>query len=96
MTRFWNIDGVDVPFTPEQEEAADTETAAWLAAAGERAMSALRAERNTRLSACDWTQVADAPVDRTAWAVYRQTLRDYPETVADPANPPAWPIPPGP
>jgi hypothetical protein len=24
----------------------------------------------------DWTQVADAPVDKTNWATYRQELRD--------------------
>jgi len=28
------------------------------------------------LSDSDWTQVADAPVDQAAWAVYRQALRD--------------------
>lgn len=36
----------------------------------------VRAERNAKLSATDWTQVLDAQVDRTAWAVYRQELRD--------------------
>jgi hypothetical protein len=41
----------------------------------ERAAS-VRAERNARLSACDWTQLADAPVDSLAWASYRQALRD--------------------
>jgi hypothetical protein len=36
----------------------------------------IRADRNQRLSSCDWTQVADAPVDQAAWAAYRQALRD--------------------
>lgn len=36
----------------------------------------IRRERNERLAACDWTQVADAPVDKQAWADYRQALRD--------------------
>jgi hypothetical protein len=36
----------------------------------------VRAERNLRLSESDWTQVADAPVDKAAWAAYRQALRD--------------------
>ena len=35
-----------------------------------------RSERNTKLTASDWTQVADAPVDKAAWATYRQALRD--------------------
>jgi hypothetical protein len=38
-----------------------------------------RAERDRALSASDWTQVLDAPVDRTAWATYRQALRDLPQ-----------------
>jgi hypothetical protein len=33
----------------------------------------------------DWTQVADSPVDKTAWATYRQALRDI-TTQADPFN----------
>jgi hypothetical protein len=36
----------------------------------------VRAERNGLLTASDWTQVADAPVDKAAWATYRQALRD--------------------
>lgn len=38
--------------------------------------NSVRAERNARLTASDWTQVADAPVDKAAWAAYRQALRD--------------------
>jgi len=36
----------------------------------------VRAERNDKLTASDWTQVADAPVDKAVWATYRQALRD--------------------
>ena len=50
----------------------------------------LRQERNARLKACDWTQVPDAPVDQTAWATYRQELRDLPENTADPREV-VWP-----
>ena len=45
---------------------------------------AVRAERDRRLTACDWTQVADAPVDPVAWAAYRQELRDIPQDFNDP------------
>jgi hypothetical protein len=31
------------------------------------------------LTDSDWTQVADAPVDKNAWAVYRQALREVPQ-----------------
>ena len=36
----------------------------------------MRQTRDALLSDTDWTQVADAPVDATAWATYRQALRD--------------------
>jgi len=38
--------------------------------------SAVRQSRGEKLSECDWTQVADAPVDKAVWATYRQALRD--------------------
>ena len=38
----------------------------------------IRSDRDKRLSDTDWTQVADAPVDKAAWATYRQALRDVP------------------
>jgi len=38
----------------------------------------VRVERDSLLSDSDWTQVADAPVDKAAWASYRQALRDIP------------------
>jgi hypothetical protein len=53
----------------------------------------LKAERNRRLFATDWTQVSDAPVDHQAWAVYRQQLRDLPANTPDPRYP-VWPSPP--
>jgi hypothetical protein len=40
--------------------------------------------RNAKLIESDWTQVADAPVDKAAWATYRQALRDLPASNADP------------
>ena len=36
----------------------------------------VRQQRNQLLSACDWTQLPDAPVDAAVWATYRQELRD--------------------
>jgi len=37
---------------------------------------AMRKQRNDKLKDSDWTQVADAPVDKAVWATYRQALRD--------------------
>lgn len=44
----------------------------------------VRVSRDRKLSACDWTQVSDAPVDHSAWAVYRQSLRDITEQAGFP------------
>lgn len=52
-----------------------------------------RQERNTRLAKSDWTQVADAPVDRGQWAAYRQALRDIGAQPGFPFNV-AWPTTP--
>ena len=50
----------------------------------ERKWSGVRAQRDQLLSQSDWTQVADAPGDKAAWATYRQALRDLPASGSDP------------
>jgi hypothetical protein len=40
----------------------------------------MRAARNQLLADSDWTQLPDAQCDKTAWATYRQTLREFPAT----------------
>lgn len=52
-----------------------------------------RATRNALLTASDWTQVADAPVDQAAWATYRQALRDVPDQAGFPTDV-SWPVAP--
>ena len=59
------------------------------------AATRIRSVRTKLLTDSDWTQLADALVDSTAWATYRQALRDitghanFPYlTVAD------WPVKP--
>jgi hypothetical protein len=51
-------------------------TAETLALEDERKAHEVRAYRNGKLANCDWTQVLDAPINQTAWATYRQELRD--------------------
>jgi DNA-directed RNA polymerase specialized sigma subunit len=46
----------------------------------------VRAQRNSLLAASDWTQVLDAPVNQSAWAEYRQHLRDITAQPGFPAN----------
>lgn len=38
----------------------------------------VRAYRNSLLTASDWTQISDAPVNGAEWLAYRQALRDVP------------------
>ena len=54
----------------------------------------LRAERTRRLAETDWTQNPDVPeATKTAWATYRQELRDLTITQQD-LNGCDWPTPP--
>lgn len=53
----------------------------------------IRKTRNGLLSQSDWTQVLDSPVDRAAWASYRQALRDLPQQ-ADFPSVINWPVAP--
>lgn len=54
---------------------------------------AVRAERNAKLLKSDWTQVADAPVDKVVWATYRQALRDVTKQAGFPSTI-TWPVAP--
>ena len=54
-----------------------------------------RSRRNALLTESDWTQVADSPVDATAWATYRQALRDITTHANWPnLNDTDWPVKP--
>jgi hypothetical protein len=48
-------------------------------ATNEQKWEQIRLWRNAQLANTDWTQVSDSPVDKDAWATYRQALRDLPE-----------------
>jgi hypothetical protein len=68
-----------VPFTPEEEAEWDAMEAAAEAEKPIRKAAEVRAERNTRLTETDWTQMPDYNgADKPAWATYRQALRDIP------------------
>ena len=62
-------------FTDGETTAAEQEVAYKAIKDAEQA-SAVRKTRGDKLAQSDWTQVADAPVDKEAWATYRQALRD--------------------
>ena len=69
-------------FNPEFPDATD-----------DQKLEQVRLWRNVQLASTDWTQVADAPVDASAWATYRQALRDLPATIN--ISNPVLPVPPG-
>jgi hypothetical protein len=53
----------------------------------------VRSERNSKLAASDWTQLADSTADKQAWAAYRQALRDITAQVGFPWTI-DWPVAP--
>ena len=54
----------------------------------------IRSRRNNLLTSSDYTQMADWPGDKTAWATYRQALRDLTQTYTNAADV-IWPTAPG-
>jgi hypothetical protein len=82
----------------EATETAPAETAAeqeaeYKAMKDAEQAKSVRTSRGDKLKDSDWTQVADAPVDKEVWATYRQALRDvtaqagFPWTVDWPVAP---------
>ena len=62
-------------FVDGDTTAAEQETAYKARKDAEQAAS-VRTSRTQKLNDCDWTQIADSTADKTAWATYRQALRD--------------------
>jgi hypothetical protein len=67
--------------------------AAYKAAKDAEQAERVRDDRNKRLAECDWTQLADSPVDKTVWATYRQELRDITKADGFPWSI-TWPVKP--
>ena len=82
MTRHHLINGVQVPFTAEEEAQRDQEEQAWNNGAFDRAMADLRQRRNRLLAECDWEVIMAKEKGTTLSAgfkTYRQDLRDSTE-----------------
>ena len=67
--------------------------AAYRAGIDADAAERVRTQRNKKLADCDWTQLADSGADTTAWATYRQSLRDLPSSDGFPHDV-TWPTAP--
>jgi hypothetical protein len=64
------------------------------AALAEIAWQAVRGTRNAKLAECDWTDLPNSPVGNgSAWATYRQALRDVPQDFGS-ADAVTWPTKP--
>ena len=89
MARHHNINGVQVPFTAEEEAQRDAEEQAYSDGAFDRAMADLRSKRDNLLKASDWEVIMAKEKGTTLSAgfkTYRQDLRDITDgltTVAD-------------
>ena len=75
MARHHNINGVQVPFTAEEEAQRDAEELAYANGAFDRAMADLRQRRNSLLTATDYLALSDNTLT-TEMSTYRQALRD--------------------
>jgi len=72
----WYTKYVLGPVFTDGETTAVEQEAAYKAAKDAEQAKSVREQRDQKLKDSDWTQVADAPVDKEVWATYRQALRD--------------------
>lgn len=88
----WSFKNLSKPTIDQLETLISTKTSNEL----DEAWKQLRQKRDELLSACDFTQLVDAPLNeqqKTDWTTYRQSLRDLPTNTQNPTNP-IWPIKP--
>ena len=78
MPRHHNINGVQVPFTAEEEAQRDAEEQAYSDGAFDRAIANLRQERNRKLAETDFHALSDVTMS-DEMKQYRQDLRDITE-----------------
>ena len=89
MPRFHNIDGVRVPFTPDEEATRDAEEAKELAEYPKRLWEGIKQKRNQLLKESDWIDLPNSTVNKNKkqeWLNYRQKLRDIPQKFKNSEN----------
>jgi len=72
------VDGVWTQVWVQSDKYTAEELTAQNAVKEDNEKQEVRDKRDSLLQMSDWTQLADAPVDKNAWATYRQALRDVP------------------
>lgn len=94
-SEYWFRDGKikPLPVKPGEFFKFNYVSGAWVPDA-QKADSTARAKRSQLLAACDWTQMPDVPLaTKSAWATYRQALRDVTDQQGYPFSI-EWPVPP--
>ena len=95
MARHHLINGIQVPFTAEEEVARDAEEKAWADGAFDRAIANLRKDRNIKLAETDFYALSDVIMSEEM-TTYRQDLRNLPSglTTVEEVNNVTWPTKP--
>lgn len=84
---------IPYPIQPSTSHVWDWHTRSWCISIT-LAEREIKTKRDTLLSQSDWTQLPDVPLDtKSAWATYRQALRDITDQTEYPLNV-IWPDPP--
>ena len=96
-TKWWSDGWQNLPEKPQGSY--KLESGAWVFNQVEF-LAILRADRNNKLLASDWTQFSDSPLTaakKAEWATYREALRDVPANnqSATSTEGVSWPTKPG-
>ena len=70
-------------YEKQQAVIRDQESPAYIA---QQKWNEIRSKRNGFLSQSDWTQLDDSRENKETWAIYRQKLRDIPQTFSNPES----------
>ena len=70
------VDGVWTQTWTQVDKYTTEELAAQNAVKEDNEKQEVRNKRDSLLQMSDWTQLPDSPVEKSAWATYRQALRD--------------------
>ena len=73
------VDGIQIPLSAEEIAQRQADELAWQNGAFDRAMSSLRAKRNSLLKESDYTVLQDSVLTsakKSEWMVYRTNLRN--------------------
>ncbi len=92
LTIVGDIDALQTQFTAIKEEIAKQFDTTILNLE-ETSWAIIRKKRDFLLRTTDWTMTVGCTVDQSAWAAYRQSLRDIPQTFTEYTNV-TWPTQP--